>query len=523
MSTVKAVQHQVGNNATDSKNIVLTADVSTGDLVISKGVYDGTLTEISRIMNAGGGAQYVPAGTGAVATTVQTKLRESVSVLDFGAVGDGSTNDYAAIQTAINYWVANPVDLVFPSGKNFYVTTAIVATFSANSTYQKRITGYGARLTASAGVVNALTVTVSGAGTLVRNLVIEGLEITHAGTGAGLIMQGPLAGDSYLYGCIVRDLVIDAVIGIKLLGNFFESVVESCRIQAQSTGYGIYISTTGGSGSGSGGIVSSITLADNVTRGGINGIYGANDINDVSIYGGTYLIAQNEGIFLNQAQGGLIYGAHVEKVWLSAGSVIAANASIRVVTGGSYSVKDCTFAQSAGYSSECVRVFAAPNSTVHLNAGYVSGISTNYYLQGASSSTSACILYGEATYTNASGIAITHIKTLRTFSPIASKNTFTTSSPTTVTPSSDYGVYFCSITSNPTIAAPTFTPAYGDELEFLFEQAGGGGNTLTWNAVYLVGSFVPTAAYGKISSIRFKYSNTFVNGAKWVVVSTGTT
>jgi len=453
----------------------------------------------------------------------KVKLNDVVSVKDFGAVGDGVTDDTAAIQAAVNYWVANPVDLIFPSKFNFYVTSQIVATFSATSTYQKRITGYGSRLTTSAGVVNALTVTVSGTATLVKNLVIEGLEITHAGTGTGLIMQGPLAGNSFLYGCVVRDLVIDAVIGIKLLGNFFESVVESCRIQAQSTGYGIYISTAGGSGGGSGGIVSSIALSDNVTRGGINGIYGANDINDVSIYGGTYLTAQNEGIFLNQAQGGLIYGAHVEKVWLSAGSVIAANASIRVITGGSFSVKDCTFAQSTGYSSECVRIYAAPNSTVHLNAGYVSGISTNYYVQGGSSSTSAAILYGEATYTTAGGISISHTKVLRTLTPISSKNTFTTSSPSTVTPSSDYGVYFCSITSNPTIAAPTFTPAYGDELEFMFEQAGGGGNTLTWNAVYLVGSFVPTAAYGKVSSIRFKYSNTFVNGAKWVVVSTGTT
>lgn len=32
-------------------------------------------------------AVYQPSGTGAVATTVQTKLRESVSVKDFGAAG----------------------------------------------------------------------------------------------------------------------------------------------------------------------------------------------------------------------------------------------------------------------------------------------------------------------------------------------------------------------------------------------------------------------------------------------------
>jgi hypothetical protein len=46
---------------------------------------------------------YLPAGTGAVATTVQTKLRESVSVQDFGAAGDGITDDTYAFQAAVNY------------------------------------------------------------------------------------------------------------------------------------------------------------------------------------------------------------------------------------------------------------------------------------------------------------------------------------------------------------------------------------------------------------------------------------
>ena len=67
---------------------------------------------------------YSPDGTGAVDTTVQAKLRESVSVKDFGATGDGVTDDTAAIQSGITFVSGNGKALYVPAGD--YLLSATV-------------------------------------------------------------------------------------------------------------------------------------------------------------------------------------------------------------------------------------------------------------------------------------------------------------------------------------------------------------------------------------------------------------
>lgn len=108
---------------------------------------DEVLFIAGRTINESIGAEavsYLPGGTGAVATTAQAKLRESVSVKDFGAVGDGITDDTAAIQNAIN-----TSGFVFLPSGNYRVTSTItlnsgthlVGTGRSNTTITSEIVG----------------------------------------------------------------------------------------------------------------------------------------------------------------------------------------------------------------------------------------------------------------------------------------------------------------------------------------------------------------------------------------------
>lgn len=140
---------------------------------------------------------YTPPFSGSVATNVQAKLAQTVSVKDFGAVGDGSTNDAAAINAAITAVLAAGGGTVyFPPGK--YKCSTRIGTFVNVSNLT--LSGYGAEIQNYAGsnvqgLMEFGNSSVDAYGmysvstTTVKNLNILGISFTSSN-----IFNGPIPG-----------------------------------------------------------------------------------------------------------------------------------------------------------------------------------------------------------------------------------------------------------------------------------------------------------------------------------------
>lgn len=118
---------------------------------------------------------FLPAGTGAVSRTVESKLRDFVSVKDFGAAGDGVTSDTAAFAAAL---VSGAKRIYVPKG-----TYAIATQISATLPNDVELFSEGKLIwTGASSTANLMLIQCAG-----HSFTINGLTFD----GGNLIVGGP--------------------------------------------------------------------------------------------------------------------------------------------------------------------------------------------------------------------------------------------------------------------------------------------------------------------------------------------
>lgn len=119
-------KNAVGSTVWDVDNVATPGLLAINSFIAQKGIAGGLATLDSGVFVPQTQLNYKLNASTSINRQVLDKLSESVSVKDFGALGNGSTNDTAAIQAAFDYAYASntQVSVYFPAGT--YKTHRIV-------------------------------------------------------------------------------------------------------------------------------------------------------------------------------------------------------------------------------------------------------------------------------------------------------------------------------------------------------------------------------------------------------------
>jgi len=138
---------------TNSEFYKFVLQTSTGTLIWTKDNVPGIVAAPG--LNSDGVA-YLPPYPDAVTSnyTVQDRLGQVISVEDFGAVGDGLTDDTAAIQAAINYAQTLKAWIYFPPKKFAYMVTGLtIGQTGTNYTCHFMGGGFDTSMAAQSGII----------------------------------------------------------------------------------------------------------------------------------------------------------------------------------------------------------------------------------------------------------------------------------------------------------------------------------------------------------------------------------
>jgi parallel beta-helix repeat protein len=186
---------------------------------------------------------FTPSGTGAVARTMQAKAREIVSITDFGATGDGSTDDSSDIQAATDAVKTAGGGIVWsPAATSGYkINTGISISLTADTDVSVTFAGMSDRSRWIAGAaIDMLTVTNTTSNA--RRVTVKDMMFNLNDTATGGVVFNNCAYDRILDSHFVNGDSADCV---RLTGECTGIFISrSYFLHGETNGVGISVEGT---------------------------------------------------------------------------------------------------------------------------------------------------------------------------------------------------------------------------------------------------------------------------------------
>lgn len=307
--------------------------------------------------------------TGSTSRALNDKLGEFLSVKDFGAKGDGATDDTAAIQAALTYIAANGGALFWPEGE--YLSGNVSATLSADIA----MIGYQAKITFS--VVNGVGMQLNGYpyNMTIDGIVFDGDNVTsrclYIVEGGKLKVTDCEFNNSYQTGAADNS-------GLRIEGRLSSVTLTRVSFDGHTRALGAGTPATDGTDGllittdGSGNAPTAVTITDVIAKNVSNGEtsattdnYNANglriegkytDYPTLTIKGGDFRSIKGSSIRTDNVARVVIQACHVYRDVAGIGNTAADFAADIDVRGPTSEISDITFEYADASSGETTLV-----------------------------------------------------------------------------------------------------------------------------------------------------------------------